>query len=175
MSKREDEIAELQARLDALKEGRTATLHSGKMPKSVSRLIIGAAVVFVLAIPVITSLTPDERPTAANSDNLITCDPIWAGRMVSSAEETGIIERAEATSEGLIAMVDGRLFESLSYPAKEQIAVALDCRIAGDGRHLSSVRFRRSLHGEDLAEFRNVDLLRARTKYAEAGWKSAVR
>jgi hypothetical protein len=101
-----------------------------------------------------------------------TCDQGWSAGMVEAAQRAGVIEHMDFTRDGFVAVVDGPRFMTLSYPAKEQLAVALDCQIAQDGNHLTAVRFRRDLHGANLAEFRSGDLLRARARYAAADWQS---
>lgn len=134
--------------------------------------------IFSLAAFVVVSLgatvfVTQNAPVAASTANgNRNCDPAWSGEMVEAAQRAGIIEHMDFTSDGFVAVVNGPRFLTLSYPAKEQIAVALDCQIAGDGNHLTTIRFRRDLHGANLAEFRSGDLLRARARYAAANWTS---
>lgn len=177
MDDRDQELAALKARLAVLEAG-GSNGPSAPPPVQPARKPVGCGSVALFAtagalgLMVLVSLvarmdTDKNEPTPLISAS---CDQDWASKMLTRAQATGIIERMDVKPEGFIAVVNGRLFESLSYSAKEQVAVAIDCQVAGDGKHLSSIHFRRSMHGEDLAEFKAADLLAARQSYAGAGW-----
>lgn len=137
--------------------------------------LIWAVGVALVAGAVVSIWIQDERESGppkakATSTEGQTCDEAWAASTTQAATVSGLVERMEVTGEGLIVVVHRTAFGALPYADKERIAVAADCQIAGPGKHLKSILFREGLRGSNLAEFRGIDLLRARANFAAAGW-----
>lgn len=159
-----DEIEALKARLAEL-EG------PNRKPDRKSRdkvmWLLSAIVLGALVIPVFQFFDDDGLGMAEDTPQ---CNPDWARAKIADLETRRILEDTQVTSDGLIMLVNERRFAELTYPEKERAAVAIDCVVAGTGKHVSSVNFRTSLRGDDLVRFDGIDLLTARSGYASRGW-----
>lgn len=111
-------------------------------------------------------LAEDAADAAATA---VRCDRAWADMIFGQARHYGLVEYSEVTPEGVILVVDRRVFEDTSYSDLTKIAVAVDCAVAGDGKHVNAVRFRTGLHSDDLQGFEAADLVRARAQQFPPG------
>ena len=128
-------------------------------------LLIGVGVIAGLLF--LASLLPDPPPRdeATTVANSAPCDEQWArGALLTIKSSTSLIRGEDATGprEGFVVMVRPRGWSELSFGQQESLAAIYDCVIAGNGSHLSHIRFRYERDGPDLAHFDSGELMALR-------------
>lgn len=126
---------------------------------------IVAAALALIAVPVLGNLTstdPSPAKGASPAASSAPCSQTVSRLRIGQAESNGLVQGTDFADRALVVIVRGSNFRRIDYAEQRNLAAAFDCAVAGEGSHLSAIRYRNTLHGADLARFDASDLLRAR-------------
>lgn len=165
MNDRDDEIADLRARLARL-EGSTPLPHAKTRPPRAWQFVVGvSAVALVGALLLFGRDIPPPSNAGSFEASSSQCSETVSNIRVGSAVQSGSVMATEMMDGGLVVVLSGE-GARMSASDLAELAGAYDCGVAGRGRHLTKIMFRRSLNGATVSEFRAADLMRLREDLA---------
>jgi hypothetical protein len=165
MDDKDEEIARLKAALEAKSAGVVAPAPT---PATKAKKKGGVLVPVLLgfgALVVLANLVPDseDAPSPAPEAPAGPCDQTWAEGFYKEAQAKGVVRDADVSRErGMVVIVSARGWERQSLDAQKTLGAAIDCAVAGPGKHLTGIKFRTSLDGSDLMALSATELLSLR-------------
>jgi hypothetical protein len=164
MTASDDEIAGLRKRLRELEAKKLAPTRGRAVPLPGWVLALGVLVMAGWpALFFLTSHQTEAPPPPASPAPSVPCDEAWAKAEYIKAQAYGIVRAADvARGEGVVVMVSPARWRAQSFRGQQTLAAAIDCAVAGNGNHLTALRFRGDRSGADLYALTGPDLLRLR-------------
>lgn len=126
------------------------------------KIVAGLAALCVIMAAASGSYDPeaDAAKAADPPTDPALCNEAWSTELYDSLTRLGVVRGADVSAQrGVVVVVEPRSWNRMDLDAQKTLAAAVDCAIARDGKHLTGLRFRTNLDGEDLMKLSSGELL----------------